>query len=142
MFKNIVSRVKGFFVTEKKSYLIDWIKYDENTGVYNIFITNPVHIILRNGLTITLYDELSILSADNIHLDSKEIHLNSRNCVQLRDATPETKELWLNLIGKIENIENPKEFNLIELLSTELECIKDDIKNEVTHKEFKKYGLQ
>jgi len=79
----------------------------------------PITFLIPGDFEITSIGEVSILSKDNICLDSKEIHLNSRNCKQIREMK---EELLAELYEKI---------GYPDLIKADIEQLKLNFKEEL-----------
>ena len=61
----------------------------------NVKLKTPKDLCLETGgdFLLTCHGEVGILSKNFINMDSSEIHLNSRNCKQIRDLEKEIKDI-------------------------------------------------
>lgn len=108
-----------------ESYLV--IKHKEDGGLV-IDIKKEVELRVNGDLLFTVNGELGILSKKIVGIDSKEIHLNSRNCRQIREMKEELLDALLREIGKINN-DNTEE---IEAATRSFRTIlKNEIKKEL-----------
>jgi len=80
----------------------------KSDGTIAIYFNCPIELVLTDDLSITLKGELGILSEDNICLDSKEVHLNSRNCKQIREMEQKILDALLDKIGYTPHIDEEK----------------------------------
>jgi|WetSurMetagenome_2_1015567.scaffolds.fasta_scaffold02911_8 hypothetical protein len=100
----------------------------KNNGSLAIHLNRPIEIVCSGDLLFTLKGELGILAEDKICLDSKEVHLNSRNCKQISEMEETILKVLLNKIGVPETIDH----NKIEQVKFEFkEQIKKEIKEEL-----------
>jgi hypothetical protein len=81
---------------------IEFTKLDE---CVIIKLNQPVHFLIDGTTELTINGELSVLANGDIHLDSRQLHLCSRLCKQLREMEDIMLEEALDEIGCI----NPEE---------------------------------
>jgi hypothetical protein len=98
--------------------LLEYIVLDDDKIV--IQFKKPITIQIPGDFEITTDGEVSMLSSDSIRFDSREIHLNSRNCKQIRKMQQEMLDELYSKIGEPEKYmldfkESLKQEILIEL---------------------------
>jgi hypothetical protein len=78
-------------------YIYEYIDIDIQDEIVLKF-KKPIRLVIPGDFEITTQGEVSILALKNIHLDSNEIHLNSRNCKQMRKMKePELQEIYASI---------------------------------------------
>ena len=79
----------------KTNELVKW----KDDGSLLLDFTNNTEIRVSGDLLFTIDGEVSILSLTDINLDSKNIHLNSRRCKQIREMELTILNALLEKIG-------------------------------------------
>lgn len=100
-----------------------------------VHLNRPMEFVFHDDLCFTVRGEVGILGADRISIDGKEIHLNSRNCKQLRDFKEAIiKEILLQIkpIGELEHGQ-PIEIPFVELKNRLKKEIMDELLEHVRH---------
>jgi hypothetical protein len=125
-----------------KDKLVEWFKplpvsiFDKievkEDGTLAIYLNRPIEINCNSDLLFTIKGEIGVLTENQICLDSKELHLNSRNCKQIREMEEALLELLLNKIGSIPEVDVNKLEEAKNAFKEQIKReIKEDLKREI-----------
>jgi hypothetical protein len=106
------------------------IEFTKIDGNVIIRINSPIHLLIDGTTEFTLNGEFSILANGDIHLDGKQVHMNSRQGKQLREMTALLREDALDEIGRINPEDQVQRY--IEFKTQLKEEIKAELRGEIT----------
>jgi hypothetical protein len=132
--KNRVRPLNDKTIDLSKINFIDKIEVKED-GTLAIYLNRSIEIICNSDLLFTIKGEIGVLAENQICLDSKKIHLNSRNCKQIREMEEALLELLLNEIGSIPEVDANKLEEAKNAFKEQIKReIKEDLKREIMDK--------
>ena len=127
-----LERAKELAINQVWSFVHRVEVTDEKVVVH---LNRPMEFVFHDDLCFTIRGEFGILGADKIAIDGKEIHLNSRNCKQLRELKETiVQEILLKIkpIGELEH-DQPIMFNLDELKNQIKEDLREEFRDLLNH---------